>query len=750
MNPARAFPATVTAFLAAALFLIAPTLRAEEADGSRRPRIGLVLSGGGARGVAHIGVLKALEELRIPIDCIAGTSIGAIIGGLYASGMSPEEIEDWFRSADWKFLLSDEAPRESQQLRPKQRDFDLNQKIELRVSRKKAVQLPAGLVQGRNLMASLRQLTIPARDIHDFDRLPIPFRAVATDIETGAIMVRGEGDLAEAMRASMAVPGFFAPLKIDGRLLVDGALASNLPVQTVQEMGADIIIAIDASPPLKKEAGLEDAAAIADQMLNIFIAKQTKTQLARLGPGDVYFKLQVGDVGPTEFTEGAKSIGAGYEQTMGRRAALAHLSAGPERFRGYLAGQRVPRPERVLISFIKVRTPSGETEHALGEPIEFQTKSPARFAPLQSTIAGLAPLQKFDIADYEVIGQAGAHGLLITTRERKVGRNTVGFGLDFAYRASGETDANLLLSHRMAELNSLGAEWSTFLSVGDSNRGLTEWYQPLDRARRFFVAPRAFFASEFIDGTDSARQPIRFRLQTVGAGLDAGVRVGQAGEFRFGYTRAVSRTGRRFGSLDDLPRTIDRGWAHAEFSVDMLDAPSFATRGYYGRASVVASREEFGADDNYTRLEGQFYKPLTFGKNTLVPRVSAGLKAGGGDIPIYDRFQLGGFLQLSGLARGDLYDQNALLAELICYRKIAELSPAVGRGIYAGFSLEAGEVAADIRDFKLSHVFYGGSVFLGADTLIGAMHLGVGLGEGGEAAVYLQLGPVFRRGQHQR
>lgn len=403
-----------------------------------------------------------------------------------------------------------------------------------------------------------------------------------------------------------------------------------------------------------------------------------------------------------------------------------------------------------MISFLRVRTPSGETEHALGKPIEFETKDPARFAPLQSTIAGLVPMQKFDVSDYEVIDQEGAYGLLIKTRERKTGRNTVGFGIDFAYRSSGETDANFLLSYRMAELNSLGAEWTTFLSVGDANRGLTEWVQPLDKARRFFVAPRAFFASEFIDGTDSARQPIRFRLQTVGTGLDAGVRVGQAGEFRFGYARAVSKTTRRFGVLDDLPGTIDRGWAHAEFTVDMLDAPSFATRGYYGRASVVASRKEFGADDNYTRLEGEFYKPLTFGKNTVVPRVFAGLKAGGGDIPIYDRFQLGGFLQLSGLARGDLYDQNALLAELIYYRKIADVSPAVGRGIYAGFSLEAGEVAADVGDFKLDDAVYGGSVFLGADTFMGLLHLGVGLAEGGEAAVYLQIGPVFRHGQHQR
>ncbi len=750
MDSGSRFPLTVLACIAALVFPLSRGSHAQETIATRRPKIGLVLSGGGARGMAHIGVLKALEEMRIPIDCIAGTSIGAVVGGLYASGMSPGEIERWARDADWNFLLSDAVPRESEQLRTKQRDFDLNQKLELGVSLRKGVKLPAGLVNGRNVMAALRQLTIPARDIRDFDRLPIPFRAVATDIETGAMVVLGEGDLAGAMRASMSVPAAFAPYVIDGHLLVDGSLTSNLPVQIVKDMGADLIIAFDVNTPLKKAAELDDAVAIADQMLNLFIEKETRVQIAKLAPDDFYLRLKVEDVGKSEFTKAAQGIDSGYEQVMGKREALARFSSAPKRFQEFLAGHRVARPARVMVSFLRVQTPAGETEHALREPIEFQTNDPARFAPLQSTINGLEPMQKFDVADYEVIDRAGAYGLVIKTRERKSGRNTVGFGIDFAYRSSGETDANLLLSYRMAELNSLGAEWTTFLSLGDANRGLTEWYQPLDGARRLFLATRAFFASEFIDGIDDAGQPIRFRLQTVGAGIDAGVRIGQAGEFRFGYARALSKIGRRLGSLDDVPGTIERGWAHADFTVDMLDAQSFATRGYYGRASVVASREEFGADDNYTRLESEFYKPLTFGKNTLVPRVRAGLKLGGGDIPIYDRFQLGGFLQLSGLARGDLYDQNALFAELIYYRKIVDLSPAIGRGIYLGASIEAGEVAADVGDFTSGDIIYGGSVFLGADTLIGPVHLGVGLSEGGESAVYLQFGPVFRAGQHQR
>lgn len=713
---------------------------------SSRPKIGLVLSGGGARGVAHIGVLKALEELQIPVDYIAGTSMGAVVGALYATGMSPEEIEKWVNDADWSFLLSDVAPRESESFRSKQREFDLNQNLQLGVSLN-GVKLPAGAIQGRNLMATFRELTVPVRNVHDFDQFPIPFRAVAADIETGNLVVRRKGALAEAMRASMAVPGIFSPWTIDGQLLVDGGVASNLPIRVMRdEMKPDLIIAVDCSPQFRKAAELNDALLIAEQMFAILISKETRKDVAQLGPKDVYLRLEVKDIGPTEFVRAAGTIDRGYQRTMDRREELERFSAGPGAFHEFLRRQRAPHAEGVPISFIEVHTPFASTEHILKKPLPLSTLHPANFAPLQSAIGDLPEMQRFEVADYEIVDKDGVQGVRVVARERKSGRNVVSLGLDYSYSSSGETDVNLLLAYRMSELNSLGAEWNTYLSLGDSNRALTEWYQPVDPGRRFFLAPQLSYINEFTDGVDSAGDPIRFRLQTIGAGFDVGMRLGQVGEIRAGLGRAISRSGRRLGNLDDLAGQIDRGWAHLEAVYDTLDARSFSTRGTYGRVSLVASREELGADDNYTRLDGQLYKAFTFGKNTIVPRVSAGLKLGGNDIPVYDRFALGGFLQLSGLARGDLYDQNAVFAELIYYRKIAELSPSVGRGVYAGFSLEGGEVAPDVGDLRFRDVVFGGSAFIGADTVIGPIHFGIGMAEAGEAAVYLHLGPVFPAG----
>ena len=238
MKLSTKFGRTAAVLLAIALFAQSPALHAQaEPCALHRPTVGLVLSGGGARGVAYVGALKALEELHIPIDYIAGTSMGAVVGGLYASGMSPTELDKWFRDADWPYLLSDTLPRESEAFRSKQRDFDLHQGIAFNISRKVQRRVPAGLTSGRNVMASLRQLTIPVRDVHNFDRLPIPFRAVATAIETGDLVVLREGDFVESMRASMSVPAIFAPQKINGRLLVNGGIASNLPIETLQAMG---------------------------------------------------------------------------------------------------------------------------------------------------------------------------------------------------------------------------------------------------------------------------------------------------------------------------------------------------------------------------------------------------------------------------------------------------------------------------------------------------------------------------------
>ncbi len=703
------------------------------------------MSGGGARGVAHIGVLKALEKLHVPIDYISGTSMGAVVGGLYASGMSPEEIERWFRDADWRYLLSDSPPRESRSFREKQRDATINQNLEIGLSRSGDLQLPAGFISGQKVLLNLRELTLPVRKIHDFDRLPIPFRAIATDLQTGEKMVLGRGDLADAMRASMAVPGVFTPHEIDGRMLVDGGLSANLPIATARDMGAEVIIAVDVMPDLEKSPEeLASAIAVANQMLDILIQRETRAQVQSLRGRDVYVRLRLPGAGSADFAGSSANIPIGYEQAMTDAAALRPLAVGPGNWQQYLAAQRTAHGEGTSISFLEIPGANGVTRQQLERAIHFAPGEKIELWQLEKELLGRDALRHSEIVDFRVVEADGVYGLRLETKPKRRGPNYLNLGFDFNYTSAGETAADVLLSFRLTDLNSLGAEWETFLSIGDLTRVYSEWYQPVEPSRRFFLAANVLYANEFLNALDASDRRLGFRLQNALGGIDAGLRLGQVGEFRLGYTGGGSHIGRTLGLPAETEGWSGRGELRARLTFDTLDRANFPASGYYGSATGTVSRGAFGASANYSRLDAEFYKPIAFGRNTIIPRVVAGLNLERNDLPYYDRSSLGGLFQLSGYARRGLLDQNAAVAEVIYYRELAKLPAAFGGGIYAGFSVEAGRVWSELDQFDFTHMKYGGALFLGADTIVGPLYLGIGGATGGEAAVYLQLSPVLR------
>src|SRR6202048_787098 len=293
------------------------------ADPAVRPRICLVLSGGGARGMAHIGVLKILEDLKIPIDCVAGTSMGAIVGGLYASGMTAVQIDATMRSLDWQEAFHDAPPRRDLAFRRKQDDRNFLVRLPLGLKHGKIL-LPKGFIQGQKLQETLRQLTLPFSNSTNFDLLPTPFRAVATDLLTGDAVVMDKGDLAIAMRASMSAPGVFAPVESSGRLLVDGGLAENLPIDVARAMHADILIVSDVSFPLQPRDALDSALSISNQMIAILVRKDSDRQRASLTAQDILIEPNLGTATATDFTSPGVVIARGEDAA---RAAISQLSA---------------------------------------------------------------------------------------------------------------------------------------------------------------------------------------------------------------------------------------------------------------------------------------------------------------------------------------------------------------------------------------------------------------------------------------
>ena len=311
---------------------------ADDPAAAARPRIGLVLGGGGARGAAHVGVLKVLQELRIPIDYVAGTSMGSVVGGLYASGMNAEEIEREIRAMDWDDLFLDDPAREDRTFRRK-RDDDLYAfKAKIGVSEGK-IKIPLAYIRGQKFDLMLNRLTLPVVGIDDFDRLPVPFRAVATDLETGKEVVLGKGNLARSIRASLAVPAAFDPVEIDGRLLVDGGLANNVPVSVARSMGADVFIVVDVGSGLFKRDEIHNALDVTAQLANFLFTLNAEQQLATLGPSDVLILPPLGDLSGGDFEHAADAIPIGESAAREASDALRRYSVSEEDYARYLASR---------------------------------------------------------------------------------------------------------------------------------------------------------------------------------------------------------------------------------------------------------------------------------------------------------------------------------------------------------------------------------------------------------------------------
>ncbi|MBK7903082.1 MAG: patatin-like phospholipase family protein [Proteobacteria bacterium] len=298
----------------------AAEITAVEAPAQPRPRIGLVLGGGGAKGAAHLGVLGVLDEMRIPVDCIIGTSMGALVGGTYASGMSADELETAIRAISWQEAIGRRGLRAQVPMRRKLTSNTYSNSLEFGVRDGRLV-APSGLINTQNVDLTIQYLVGRSRGIAEFDRLPIPFRAVATDMQNGEMVVLDRGDLALAMRASMAVPGVFSPVNIDGRILGDGGLTRNVPVDIARQTCADVVIAVAVPNPLPTAAELRSPLTLMSRTLDVLIGANERQQLDTLGPDDVKIVIEMGDIGSASFDRVNDAI------PLGRAAALAHRDA---------------------------------------------------------------------------------------------------------------------------------------------------------------------------------------------------------------------------------------------------------------------------------------------------------------------------------------------------------------------------------------------------------------------------------------
>ena len=723
-------------------------------DAAARPKVALVLSGGGARGFAHVGVLKALEAARVPVDMIVGTSMGAIVGGLYASGMTADELEREILAVQWGDLFNSREPRQLLSQRRKEEDFELSPVLALGF-RDGEFRLPTGAVSSRSLEMLLRRYTLPTRHLTSFDQLPTPFRAVATDMETGQPVVMDSGDLATALRASMSVPGVFSPVTVGERILGDGGLVDNLPVGVARRMGADVIIAVNIGTPLAGRETLGTVLGITAQMVNILTEQNVQASIATLTPSDLLLTPPLGKLTSADFERAPELVRIGREYADTVTAALQRFSAPQDRYARWVSARveaAVGNTERVgRIASIRFEGVNERRAERLEAGLDTSVGQRVDVDRIEDDLQKLAAAGDYERIDYSLVRRPGTdqEDLAILLRENNWGPNYLRLGIDLRTDFQGQGAFNLRLSHNRHWLNDSGAEWRNRVQLGETLGVFSEIYQPLGLASERFVAA-------YIDGrvrkvelfAPSGEALALVQRQGVQVGADIGWPIGlrgTIGEMRLGVIGAQRSTTPELVSraiplnVAQTQRWREAG-VRATVMADQLDYANFPSRGYRAMGEAVVGRRSY---DNlpsgpFDRVEASVTAVKSWGPHTL--NVGARL-ARASDVPLgaVDEYSLGGFQQLSGYRVGQVAGNYLAFGRLTYYRRLPfDAGPA--RALFAGGSLEAGNAWANRRDVSLRDLRGAGSLFIGADTGIGPLYLSLVSAPKGFTGLYLFLG----------
>ena len=705
-------------------------------------KLALVLSGGGARGAAHIGVLKVLEELHIRPDLVVGTSMGSIVGGLYAAGWSPAEIEDLLVGINWNEVFRDRVDRDKRTFRRKQDDEPYLIQTKIRFKGHKPY-IPSGALGGQSLELLLRELEMQSDAATDFDRLPIPYRAVAMDIVTGEAVVIDHGSLATAMRASMSIPGAFPPVQLEGRSLVDGGSAANLPVGIAQQLGAGRIIAVDISSPLTREGEVpDDFFAVYMRLSSILTVANRVEDTKRLGPGDVLIVPELGDITFVSFDRATEAVGIGELAARAQLEQLRPFGADQEAWREFEARHQSPTASRPVIDEVRLVNTSPVADEVILAQLDIRPGEPLDHEDLRDKLLRLYNLDYFDVIRDRIEVVDGRRTLIIETPPKPTGRNVAQLGVDFRDDFQGDTGYALIVRHQLLAANRRGGEWQNVVQIGERDLFATSFYQPIDPAMRWFVEPAAHFG-RFGQPIWFKEEPIaEYQVEESLAQVDAGRVFGNWGELRAGafYSRNQGDTligPPVFGSLDS-----DLAGVATSFRIDTRNSPLFTTRGWDVRARYQRSLEDLGSEEEFQQTFLSADYAVSFGPSTLAPHVEFSINAE--PLSAFTSVNLGGLGRLSGLGTNELVGQNLVFGRLTYQYRLARIDLAgIRMRLYAGATLEAGNVYREGTALTWDLMRTCGSAYLGAETPIGPVFLGYGRADDGRDRLYLQIGQSY-------
>jgi NTE family protein len=705
-----------------------------------RPRIGLALSGGGALGLAEIGVIQWMEENHIPVDRIAGTSMGGIIAAMYATGMSPAEIQEFALKVDWDAAFLPEPTYTELSYRRKQdrRDFLVNARLGL----KHGLNGPNGFNSGQGVGLLLDRIAFPESGVASFDDLPIPFRCVATDMLSGEGVVLRDGPLAQAVRASMALPGVFTPVELSGRVLADGGMVQNIPVETVLAMDADAVIAVELRLPPGDPAELETLTGVLTRAVDVMITQNERRSLA-LAKATV--SVDMSGFSATDYSRVQDLIQLGYKTAAGQSAALLpYAIQDAAEWQVYLsarAARQHKRPNK--IASVEVTGADSDTDSRLQRRLSKVVRGPLDLAKLDTQLTRIAGEGQFDRLGYEGFTQNGVPALRVTTHDKSYGPPF----LDLAVNVDGSGVAAFDFSAgarvTFMDVAHAGGEWRTDLLFGSSNLAASEFHQPLGQSP-FFVAPYVFTSKFARNSFTGLTRVAVFGDERAGGGFDIGYDSGRRSEFRVGYEIFEAKLSPLIGSAGLPSISGSTGEFRARYVWDGQDSPAVPSRG--SRVVTTLSRVLQSPDQPHPigqlDVQTSSFVPVG-GKTSLFFDLSGGTTFRGSAGPL-EVFSLGGPFRLGAYLPYEFLGNHYAYSSLGFRREFYRLPQLVGGKVYWGGWYEAG-TAFGTAGRDPGPIAVRGTFNLGfiADTIVGPVGLAGSVSPTGQSRVNFSIGRVF-------
>ena len=700
------------------------------------PRIGLVLGGGGARGAAHIGVLEVLENLQIPISCVAGTSMGALIAGAYASGLSPTQMREAMGKADWSDMFIDSPEFSDIALRKKQIMRRYVPSTETGIS-SAGVKYTSGAVDGEKIKLFFNSLVGAGRSERLIERLPMKVSLLATDIGSGERVVMREGSLTTAMRASMSVPGLLAPVERDGRKLVDGGLVDNVPISEARSRcDADVLIVVNVGSPLMKAEDVGSLLSVSAQMVNLLTEQNVTRSLADLKLTDIYIKPELGTITAGDFGRNAEAADIGRTAADAVRDKLAKLSVDQEKYVQWRAPIERHSKAAAKIDEIEIVGLRGVNPALVQRQLSVKPGAVVDLAAIENDVLRIYGDGYYQSVDYRLLTQRERNILQILPLEKSWGPDYLRFALNLEADTHQGSSFSLGGAYHRTLMNSYGAEMIISGEVGSRVRAGFEFYQPVDPAHHFFVETSLKYERVPWGVYQNNDRIAQYDKATSSATVTAGANLGLVGQARLSWIEQKRTTDLDIG-LSALPNFSTRygGW-RASLAFDQTNRLYFASKGWGANFSYFDSKEA-----GYSRADLDLSGAFSVGNTVLTGRF-AHTSSPSGRLPFYDSASLGGFLNMSAFARGQVIGDNVNYFGLRAERIIGSLGLGLRGDVRFGIALEAANVGRFYTETNLAKESFlnSAAVYFGSETPFGPAYVGYGYSTSGASNLFLSIG----------